>query len=111
MRRTTPVRVDYACQADFTELIDTCQADFTELIDTCQADFTQLIDTCQADVTQLIDTCQSELHSHTPSIAFRHLPPNCARFSYVTPYLHAAVHRRGQSPPKDLGTDKTVEAT
>ena len=23
-------------------------------------------------------------HSHTPSIAFRHLPPNSARFSYAT---------------------------
>ena len=32
---------------------------------------------------------------HTPSIAFRHLPPNSARFGYVTEgvlYLHAAVH-------------------
>ena len=28
-----------------------------------------------------------------------------------TLYLHAAVHRRGQRPRKDLGTDKTVEAT
>ena len=28
-----------------------------------------------------------------------------------TLYLHAAVHRRGQHPPKGLGTDKTVEAT
>ena len=26
-------------------------------------------------------------------------------------YLRAAVHRRGQRPPKSLGTDKTVEAT
>ena len=24
------------------------------------------------------------LGHHTPSIAFRHLPPNCARFSYAT---------------------------
>ena len=111
MRRTTPVRVDYACQADFTQLIDTYQADFTQLIDTCRADFTQLIDTCQADFTQLIDTCQSELHSHIRSIAFRHIPPNSARFSYATLYLRAAVHRRGQRPPKGLGTVKTVEAT
>ena len=34
---------------------------------------------------------------HTPSIAFRHLPPNSARFSYATEealdlYLRAAVH-------------------
>ena len=28
-----------------------------------------------------------------------------------TLYLRAAVHRRGQRPPKRLGTDKTVEAT
>ena len=28
-----------------------------------------------------------------------------------TLYLRAAVHRRGQRPPKGLGTDKTVEAT
>ena len=26
-------------------------------------------------------------------------------------YLRAAVHQRGQRPPKGLGTDKTVEAT
>ena len=25
-----------------------------------------------------------EQYSHTPSIAFRHLPPNSARFSYAT---------------------------
>ena len=53
--------------------------------------------------------------SHTPSIAFRHLPPNSAKFSYATEgalfYLRAAVHRRGQRPPKSSGTDKTVEAT
>ena len=52
---------------------------------------------------------------HTPSIAFRHLPPNSARFGYATEgaldlYLRAAVHRRGQSPPKGLGTNMTVEA-
>ena len=52
---------------------------------------------------------------HTPSIAFRHLPPNSARFSYAiegaTLYLHAAVQRRGQRPPKGSGTNMTVEAT
>ena len=58
---------------------------------------------------------QSQLSVHTPSIAFRHLPPDSARFSYATEwgtlYLRAAIHRRGQRPPKGLGTDKTVEAT
>ena len=49
---------------------------------------------------------------HTPSTAFRHLPPNSARFSYAaeggTLYLRAAVQRRGgQRPPKGLGTDQT----
>ena len=27
---------------------------------------------------------ESDPRAHTPSIAFRHLPPNSARFSYVT---------------------------
>ena len=54
--------------------------------------------------------CFSKGISHTPSIAFRHLPPNSARFSYATEgaldlYLRAAVHRRGQRPPKGFGTD------
>ena len=44
--------------------------------------------------------------TRTPSIAFRHLPPNSARTGYAT-----AVHRRGQRPPKGLGISKTVEAT
>ena len=52
---------------------------------------------------------------HTPSIAFRHLPPNSARFSYATEgalfYLRPAVQRRGQRPPKGSGTNMTVEAT
>ena len=54
---------------------------------------------------------------HTPSIAFRHLPPNSARFSYAATegalliYLRAAVQRRGQRPPKGSGTNMTVEAT
>ena len=56
---------------------------------------------------------------HTPSgIAFRHLPPNSARFSYateldrvfITLYLRAAVQRRGQRPPKGSGSNMTVEA-
>ena len=49
---------------------------------------------------------------HTPSTAFRHLPPNSARFGYATEgartlYPRAAVHRRGQRPPKGLGTNQT----
>ena len=53
---------------------------------------------------------------HTPSIAFWHLPPNSARFSYATEgrgtlYFRAAVHRGSQRPPKGSGTDKTVEET
>ena len=47
--------------------------------------------------------------THTPSIAFRHLPPNSARFSYATEgalfRLRAAVHRRGQRPLKGSGTE------
>ena len=38
-------------------------------------------------------------HTHTPSVAFRHLPPNSARFGYATEgalfYLRTAVHRVG----------------
>ena len=51
---------------------------------------------------------QGNLHGacHTPSIAFRHLPPNSARFGYATEgallYLRAAVHRR---PARGLGTN------
>ena len=56
-----------------------------------------------------------ESPSHTPSIACRHVAPNSARFGYATDrgslYLRAAVRRRGQRPPKAVGTDKTVEAT
>ena len=48
---------------------------------------------------------------HTPSIAFRHLPPNSARYSYATEGALALYLRRGQRPPKGLGTDKTVETT
>ena len=51
---------------------------------------------------------------HTPSIAFHHLPPNPARTGYYLHhwrgplYLHAAVHRCSQHPPKGLGPSKTV---
>ena len=51
---------------------------------------------------------------HTPSIAFRHLPPNSARFIYATEgalYPRVAVQRRGERPPRGLGTDMTVEVT
>ena len=51
--------------------------------------------------------------TYTPSIAFRHLPPN-SRIRYATEgalYLCAVVHRRCQRPPKGLSTNKTVEAT
>ena len=40
--------------------------------------------------------------THTPSIAFRHFPPNSTRFGYAT---------EGQRPPKGSGTNMTVEAT
>ena len=50
----------------------------------------------------------NELQYHTPSIAFRHLPPDSAE---GTLYLRASVQRRGQRPPKGSGTNKTVEAT
>ena len=39
---------------------------------------------------------------HSPSIAFRYLPLNSARFSYAT---------EGQRPPKVSGTNMNVEAT
>ena len=56
-----------------------------------------------------------QYRAHTPSIAFRHLPPNLAGFSYATEgtlYLRAAVQRRGQSPPKGSDTNNmTVDAT
>ena len=59
---------------------------------------------------------RSVSETHTPSTAFRHLPPNSARFSYATEraldlYLRAAVQRRGQRPAKGSGTNMTVEAT
>ena len=59
------------------------------------------------------DTCSLHLQSEgqTTSIAFRHLPPNSARFSYATEgalfISRAAVHRRGQRPPKGSGTNQT----
>ena len=53
--------------------------------------------------------------SHTPSTAFRHLPPNSARFSYATEralFISAQLSTDAVSAlRKGLGTDKTVEAT
>ena len=40
-------------------------------------------------------------HPHSDCIAFRHLPPNSARFGYATEgalFISAAVHPRGQRP-------------
>ena len=48
---------------------------------------------------------------HTPSLTFRHLPPNSAKIGYTTEGTLLSpcsnVHRRGQRPPKGLGTDHT----
>ena len=53
----------------------------------------------------------SLISTHTPSIAFRHLPPNSARFGYATEgalfIFRAAVQRRGQRPAKGSGTNMT----
>ena len=62
----------------------------------------------------ITDVCPCVCVCHTLSTVFRHLPPNSARFSYATEgtlYLRAAVHQRGQRPPKGSGTNMTVEAT
>ena len=52
---------------------------------------------------------------HTLSIAFRHLPPNSARFSYATEgalFISAQLSTDAvSSPPKGLSTDKTMEGT
>ena len=53
---------------------------------------------------------------HTPSIAFRHPPPNSARFTYATEgalFISAqlAVQWCSQRLPKGSGTNRTVEAT
>ena len=53
---------------------------------------------------------------HTPSIAFRHLPPNSARFGYATEgalSISAQLSTRS-APSERFGTDMsfmTVEAT
>ena len=48
-------------------------------------------------------------------IAFRHLPPNSARFGYATEgalFISAQLSTdTGQRPPKGSGTNMTVEAT
>ena len=52
---------------------------------------------------------------HTPSTAFRHLPPNSARFSYATVKGHClsphSCPLTRSAPLKVLGTNMTVEAT
>ena len=49
------------------------------------------------------------LQTHTPSIAFRHLPPNSARFSYATEgslFISAQLSTDAVSgPPKGSGTN------
>ena len=58
-----------------------------------------------------VASCVTHSPSHSePSVAFRHLPPNSAA-EWGTLYLHAAVHRRCERPPKGLGTNKTVETS
>ena len=52
--------------------------------------------------------------AHTPSIAFRHLPPNSVITGYTTEgelFTLAHLHRRCQGPPQGLDSNKTVEAT
>ena len=48
---------------------------------------------------------------HTPSIAFRHLPPNSARFSYATEGALLISAQLSTDAVNGLGTDMTVEAT
>ena len=68
-------------------------------------------------LTASVDSC-AEITSapsmHSPSIAFRHLPPNSARFSYATEgalFISAQLSTDAVSaPPKGLGTNMTVEA-
>ena len=53
--------------------------------------------------------------AHTPSIAFRHLPPNSARFSYATEgalFISAQLSTDAVSALQKVWvlTDKTVEA-
>ena len=58
---------------------------------------------------------ECDLSHRTPSTAFRHLPPHSARIGYATDgtlFISAQLStRRGQRPPKDLGTNKTLEET
>ena len=53
--------------------------------------------------------------THTPSTAFRHLPPNSARFSYATEgalLISAQLSSDAVSALRNVcGTDKTVKAT
>ena len=57
---------------------------------------------------------QSQLSVHTPSIAFRHLPPNSARFSYATEgalFISAQLSTDAVSALGKVWVWKTVEAT
>ena len=51
----------------------------------------------------------SNRRTHTLSTAFRHLPPNSARFSYATEGALFLLTR--SAPPEGSGTNMTVEAT
>ena len=51
---------------------------------------------------------------HTPSIAFRHLPPNSARTSYATEgtlFISAQLYPPTLSAPSERFGYKTVQAT
>ena len=60
---------------------------------------------CVVGPISLADCGRGGPRKHTPSIAFRHLPPNSARFGCA---IEGALSARS---PKGLRTDKTVEAT
>ena len=57
----------------------------------------------------------TESLTQTPNIAFRHLPPNSARFGYATEgalFISAQLSNDAVSAlPKGLGINMTVEAT
>ena len=62
------------------------------------------------------DRCPwSQVVGHTPSIAFRHLPPNSARFSYATEgalFISAQLSTDAVSALRKFEyTDKPIEAT
>ena len=78
-----------------------------------------VLDTAKKTIWELAVPCATGRPSlflavcpHTPSVAFRHLPPNSARTGYATGYatlyLRAAAHRRGQHPQKGSGESNQV---